>query len=129
MVLNNVPTRKLLFCSERFKIILQFPSVDSFSVEDDTNPLSIIFLSVGMMSLVITFMGIKLKWFRHRLTFDHENQVASPVLLRTTSVTEIRENCARGIYRQSFDSEALSYREDLPPQRPAGNEKIKSKSM
>jgi hypothetical protein len=88
---------------------------DDFSPEnadDDSSALSMILLSASMMSLVVTVMGIKLKWFRHRLTFEQpENQVASPVLMRTSSVTEIRENCAGGVYRQSFDAEALIIRE------------------
>lgn len=80
-----------------------------------------------MLSLVISFMGIKLRWFRHRLTLDQpENQTEAPVLLRTTSVTEIRENCARGVYRQSVDAEALVFN-DLPSV-PLRNGKTKTKS-
>lgn len=53
-------------------------------------------------------MGIKLRWFRHRLTLEQPPaQAESPVLLRTTSVTEYRENCARGVYRQSNDFESM----------------------
>lgn len=60
------------------------------------------------MSLVIAVMGIKLRWFRHRLTLDQpESQSESPVLLRTTSVTEFRENCARGVYRQSLGDDVI----------------------
>lgn len=80
-----------------------------------------------MLSLVISFMGIKLRWFRHRLTLEQPpNQVASPVLMRTTSVTEFRENCARGVYRQSLDDEALILSEK--PSVPSTNVKAKTKS-
>lgn len=66
-----------------------------------------------MLSLVISFLGIKLKWFRHRLTLEQPASfVESPVLLRTTSVTEIRENCARGVYRQSADIDSLVFQEE-----------------
>lgn len=47
------------------------------------------------------FMGIKLRWFRHRLTFEQPDN--SVVLLRATH--EIRENCSIGVYRQSNDVE------------------------
>jgi hypothetical protein len=79
---------------------------------DDDSLLSIVLLTASMMSLVITVMGIKLKWFRHRLTFEQpENQVTTPVLLRSASLKEIRENCSGGVYRQSVDEEALIIRE------------------
>lgn len=105
---------------------LKFNCICFLENGDDSNTLSVILLSASMMSLVITVMGIKLKWFRHRLTFEQpENQVASPVLLRTTSVTEIRENCARGIYKQTFDEESFIIR-DSP--KPITNGKTKAKS-
>lgn len=66
-----------------------------------------------MLSLVITIMGIKLRWFRHRLTLEQPDaQIESPVLLRTTSATEFRENCARGVYRQSSGEDALIFPND-----------------
>lgn len=74
-----------------------------------------------MLSLVISFMGIKLRWFRHRLTLEQAPpQVESPVLLRTTSITEFRENCARGVYRQSTDAESIVFMEQ--PLSPSMNE-------
>jgi hypothetical protein len=80
-----------------------------------------------MISLVVSVMGIKLKWFRHRLKFvQPENDIESPVLLRTTSVTEFRENCARGVYRQSVDAESQIIREDS--QKPVTNGKTKAKN-
>lgn len=76
-----------------------------------------------MLSLVITLVGVKW-WFRHRLTLDQPiNQVESPVLLRTTSVTEIRENCARGVYRQSSDNDSL-----IVPASPSTNGKANAKN-
>ena len=78
------------------------------NADDKSAALSIILLSVSMLSLVIAVMGIKLRWFRHRLTLDQpESQSESPVLLRTTSVTEFRENCARGVYRQSSGDDSI----------------------
>lgn len=94
---------------------------------DETGTLSIILLSASMLSLVISFMGIKLKWFRHRLTLEQpETATDTPALLRTTSVTEFRENCARGVYRQSVDSESLVLSEK--PSNPATNGKAKTKT-
>lgn len=81
-----------------------------FKVEnaDGTSALSIILLSVSMLSFVITIVGIKFRWFRHRLSFEQpEAQIESPVLLRTSSITEIRENCARGVYRQSSGDDSF----------------------
>lgn len=75
---------------------------------DDTSALSIILLSVSMLSFVITIVGIKFRWFRHRLSFEQpEAQIESPVLLRTSSITEIRENCARGVYRKSSGDDSF----------------------
>lgn len=88
--------------------------------------MSIILLSASMLSFVITLMGIKW-WFRHRLTLDHPPQVESPVLLRPSSVTEIRENCARGVYRQSVDAESLLQYES-PSRRSTTDTKAKTKS-
>ena len=93
--------------------------------EDGSNALSIILLVASMISLVVTVIGIKLKWFRHRLTFKQpEDQGAIPVLLKTTSVTEIRENCAGGVFR-SFDEESLIVREEPVTN---GNSRPKSSS-
>ena len=96
-------------------------------MDGDTNALSIILISASMISLVIAVMGIKLRWFRHRLTFDQpESQIDSPVLLRTTSTTEVRHNCARGVYRQSVDAEAF-----IGVEKPSivnGNDKVKAKN-
>lgn len=84
-------------------------------------------LSAGMLSLVISVMGIKLRWFRHRLTLEQAPpQVESPVLLRTTSGTEFRENCARGVYRQSTDAESIIFLEQ--PSISSTNEKKKMKN-
>lgn len=94
---------------------------------DDSGTLSLILLSASMLSLVISFMGIKLKWFRHRLTLEQpEIATDTPALLRTTSATEFRENCARGVYRQSVDSESLILSEK--PSNPATNGKAKTKA-
>lgn len=81
-----------------------------------------------MLSFVITFLGIKLKWFRHRLTFDqNEAQTeGTPVLLKTTSITEFRENCARGVYRRAEDAESLMATENLTAPKSNGQAKTKS---
>lgn len=74
-------------------------------------------------------MGIKLKWFRHRLTLEQPEiatDTPAPALMRTTSVTEFRENCARGVYRQAVDSESLILSEK--PSNPATNGKTKTKT-
>lgn len=87
---------------------------------DDTSAISIILLSASMLSLVISLIGVKW-WFRHRLTLEQApQQVESPVLLRTTSATEIRENCARGVYRQSTDIEALVFSDNSTKQTNSG---------
>lgn len=83
-----------------------------------------------MLSFVITFLGIKLKWFRHRLTFDQTETQAegTPVLLRTTSVTEFRENCARGVYRRSEDAESMIFNDNSTVPKVNGHAKTKTKS-
>lgn len=89
--------------------------------------LSIILLSAGMLSLVISIVGIKLRWFRHRLTLEQApTQVESPVLLRTTSETEYRENCARGVYRQSTDAESMIFLEQPAISPTNGKKKTKN---
>ncbi|CRK99011.1 CLUMA_CG012162, isoform A [Clunio marinus] len=66
------------------------------------------FLSIILLTYLVNFinaMGIKFRWFRHRLTLEQPERVeVSPVLLRTTSFTEYRENCSIGVYhdRQSI---------------------------
>lgn len=97
--------------------------------EGDSSALSIILLSAGVLSFAISFMGIKLKWFRHRLTFEQSaSQAEAPVILRTTSVTEFRENCSRGVYRQSLDSESLIFSEKISTLPASGSGKAKIKT-
>lgn len=117
MQLNRKSLSRIRFLHFKFVHFLEHVMVDS-------NALSIILLSAGLMSLVVTVMGIKLRWFRHRLTF--EQPADDPVLLKTTSVTEIRENCARGVYRQSVDPESQTY-QDIPS-KVVINGKTKTKS-
>jgi hypothetical protein len=97
--------------------------------EGDSSALSIILLSASVLSFVISFMGIKWGWFRHRLTFEQsERQAEAPVILRTTSMTEFRENCSRGVYRQSLDSESLIISEKVSTLPPSGEGKQKIKT-
>ena len=62
-------------------------------------------ISGGLVSLVVTVLGIKLRWFRHRLTF--EEPVDNSTFNNQGSSFEIRESCARGLYRQTLDVELL----------------------
>lgn len=74
-------------------------------------------LSVGATVAIIStiFIGIKLRWFRYRMNIPHD----SPVLLRAQSVTEIRENCSEGHYRQSFQ-------EDVPIRGDSASQQMSS---
>ena len=73
--------------------------IESSTVNDSL--LSIILVSGGLVSLIVTVLGIKLRWFRHRLTFEE------PIDNSQGSSFEIRESCARGLYRQTLDVELL----------------------
>lgn len=54
--------------------------------------------------VVSIFFGIKLRWFRYRMKMKVPNIEESPVLLRTTTVTEVRENCSIGRYSYIDDN-------------------------
>lgn len=79
--------------------------VFSESSTENDSLISIILVSGGLVSLIVTVLGIKLRWFRHRLTFDKPLDNSS--LNSHESSFEIRESCVRGFYRQTLDVEVL----------------------
>lgn len=62
-------------------------------------------VSGGLVSLIVTVLGIKLRWFRQRLTF--EEPIDNPSLDSHGGSFEIRDSCARGLYRKTLDLEML----------------------
>lgn len=91
-------------------------------------------LSIGILFSIVStlFFGIKLKWFRYRMNFPNEQE--NPVMLRAHSVTEIRENCSVGCYRQSLQEDTLiridnESRSTTPPSSSSDNVKSKSKCL
>jgi hypothetical protein len=67
---------------------------------------NMILLSIGVLaSLVMSlFYGLKLKWFRYRFNLP---STENPILMRTHSVSEIRENCSTGIYRHTINADEI----------------------
>lgn len=69
-------------------------------------------VSGGLVSLIVTVLGIKLRWFRHRLTF--EEPIDNPSLDSHGGSFEIRDSCARGLYRKTLDLEMLESLSSAP---------------
>ena len=66
-------------------------------------------LSVTLISsafVMSIFFGIKLRWFRYRMKFPsvEEEATTSPVLLRTNSMTDVRQSCSTGRYSYFEDN-------------------------
>ncbi|KAG5680708.1 hypothetical protein PVAND_010199 [Polypedilum vanderplanki] len=90
---------------------------------------SILCVGVALTLVTVIFFGIKLRWFRYRMNMQESE---SPVLLRSHSVTEIRENCSAGQYRQSLHEDMLirTNNEFQPPSTSSSSSSysVKSKS-
>lgn len=73
-------------------------------------------LSVTLISsafVMSIFFGIKLRWklFRYRMKFpsvEEESTTSPPVLLRTHSMTDVRQGCSNGRYSYFEDNTAVS---------------------
>lgn len=67
-------------------------------------------LSVTLISsafVMSIFFGIKLRWFRYRMKFpsvEEESTTSPPVLLRTHSMTDVRQGCSNGRYSYFEDN-------------------------
>lgn len=65
-------------------------------------------LSVTLISsafVMSIFFGIKLRWFRYRMKFPSvEESPASPVILRTNSMADVRQSCSTGRYSHFEDN-------------------------
>jgi len=114
----------MLLCIQKLRrfmsisvFLKSFPTCYS-STETQNSPevLSIIFLSIGALSLVISLiLGIKWKRFRYRMTFQNtpgENVIS---IRRHSTTPTIRENCCEGKYRHSTTEELITSGNDIQP--------------